>query len=160
MHMTRWLARLAVVALLALGLVVVGCDDDDDEEAAQPEPAADVDRYCELARQLDEAGEEQFARLGFQEGEAARIRRGELRNELLRENKAEIEELQQVAPPEIQADVETLIARFRFRAGPGYAPPTVQEKEVAEERVTQFEKENCGEALIGEESRWRTPRPE
>jgi hypothetical protein len=148
--MTGWTGRLALVALLALGLVAAGCGDDDDEEtAAQTEATADVDRYCELARQLDKAGEKQFAQL--EEQELSRKEFEEAEVELFREHEAELEELQQVAPPEIQADVETLVARFRARAGLGDDAPTVKQEEVAEERVTQFEEENCGEALFGEE---------
>jgi hypothetical protein len=146
--MTGWIGRLALVALLALGLVAAGCGDDDEEEPAQPEATADVDRYCELARQLDKAGDKVFARL--EEQEASRNEFKEAEAELFRTNEAEIEELQQVAPPEIQADVETLVARFQARAGLGDDAPTVKQREVAEERVTQFEEENCGEALIGE----------
>jgi hypothetical protein len=48
--------------------------------------------------------------------------------------------------------VKTLVARFSARAGLGDDDaPTVKEREAAEKRVTQFEEENCGEALIGEE---------
>ena len=134
-----------VCAPLVAALLLVGCGDDDESESTTTTTAAaapDVERYCELVTELEAAGDEIFGALE-QDGSATPEDFQQAELELLEENEALFDELQEVAPDEIQADVETLVAGLRVRAGleEGTSPGDVG---AAEKRVREYEKQNCG----------------
>lgn len=133
----------ACLALLVLTMGAAGCGD---EEDGQPAAAAgDVERYCELTAQLDRAGEEAFKGLSEESAESdlrAAIRR------LLDDNRDAIDEIQQVAPPEIREDVATFVEGQEQAAEVGEKAFT-QEVQDAEKRITAFEKRECGDAAAG-----------
>lgn len=123
-----------VVAVVGLtGLVACG----DDDEAAGP---ADTQRYCELARQLDEAGEEEIE-IDFQSGtpDPEEVR-AEMR-QFLDDHDDEIDELQRVAPDEISSDVRDLVAALEEVATTGdFAALDIDE---GEQRIQEFEEREC-----------------
>ena len=124
---------LAVFAMAACG--------DDDDEPADTNASADVDRYCELTNQLDEAGSEAFRELE-QDSEATQKDFEEAEADFVRQHEAELDELAEVAPEEIQDDVPVLLAGLRGRAGLE-EPPDDQELKKAEKAITRFERQNC-----------------
>ncbi|MEX2194896.1 MAG: hypothetical protein WD844_06385 [Thermoleophilaceae bacterium] len=137
--------RLPIVlaALIALlGLAACG-GDDNGETTSRADAAAtpDVGRYCQLVKELDARGEEHFASLGedasaedFEAAERGFVERYE----------AELDELQRVAPTEIKADAEKLLAAMRQRAGLTTTTEVDEaEAAAAEERIQVFEKREC-----------------
>ena len=105
--------------------------------------AADVGRYCELTKELDEAGQEAFRELE-QDPNATEEQFEAVEREFVETNQERIDELVRVAPAEIKEDVGVLLAALRGRAGQG--PEVAEsESEAAEQRVTAFEEENCEE---------------
>lgn len=153
--MPRFMLSTAGAAVsAAVVLVAAGCGGGDGAETATEATtaAASTERYCEVASQLDEAGSKAFAQLeddpdATEEDFQATAKR------FYEEHAAEIDELIAIAPEEISQAVDTLVAAGRARAGldAGDAPTAAEERE-AEQRVTQFEEENCGGA-IGEEEK-------
>ena len=139
-----------ILLALALGAALPACGDDDDDDGGGggadtgTQPAvADVGRYCELTKELDEAGNEAFRELeqnpNASEEDFERVER-----EFVESNQEKIDELVRVAPEEIREDIGVLLAGLRSRAGQG---PEVDEdqEQAAERRVTRFEDENCEE---------------
>lgn len=101
-----------------------------------------MERYCALVQELDAAGEKFFSRLGKDAGpkefEAAERR-------FIKEFKPKLSELEQVAPPQIADDVETLMTAMRQRGGIETATQVPeQQAAAAERRVKAFEKRECG----------------
>jgi hypothetical protein len=132
--------RALLLALVASGLLAIGCDDDDngeDDDAAGP----DVERYCQLTAELDRAGEEAFQGLE-QDPQATEEDFEAAEKEFVESHQAQLDEVEQVAPEEISQDVETLSNALRARAGLG---PEVDEAEeaAADKRVQGFEQQNC-----------------
>ena len=125
---------LAVIAIAACG--------DDDDEAADTTASADVGRYCELTQQLDEAGQEAFRELE-QDPDATENDFEKAEADFVRQHEAELDELTDVAPEEIQDDVSVVLAALRGRAGLEEQPPADQEAAKAERAITRFERENC-----------------
>jgi hypothetical protein len=114
----RILATATAVALS--GLLGAGCADDDDEpavgdleetRAAPTGAASDPVAYCALASELDERAEEP--------------------------TEAELTELEDVAPPEIEEQVRILTEAVRTG---DFADPDVQQ---AESEVIAWEDDNC-----------------
>jgi hypothetical protein len=139
--MTR---HIVTAALLTLALAACGESDSPSTSArATATPAAgDTERYCALTREMDAAGSRFFARLERKENAtAADFEAAERR--FVERFAPQFEEIQQVAPAEIRADVETLLAGQRARAGLGRS---VSEAEAgaAERRVQRYERRNCG----------------
>jgi hypothetical protein len=132
----RW---LAVAALLLLA--VAGCGGDDGN-GGETTAAADLDRYCELTQQLDQAGTEAFRELE-QDPEATREDFEQAEADFVREHDAELDEIVEVAPAEIQDEIQVVIAATRGRAGLEEQPPAKQDERVAERTVQRFERENC-----------------
>lgn len=130
---------LAVAALLVLGVAACGGGDGDGGETTA---AADLDRYCELTQQLDQAGTEAFEALE-QDPKATRKDFEQAEADFLREHEPEFEEIVQVAPKEIQDEVRVLLAATRGRAGLEEQPPNKQDEQTAQQTVQQFERENC-----------------
>jgi hypothetical protein len=137
--LTRTLAR--VFGLILLGVITavlaVGCGDDDDDQTA----AADLERFCALSEELDRAGADAFRELE-QDPDATPEDFEAAERELVESHEAQIDELQEVAPPEIAEDARTLAEALRARAGLG-AKVDEGEAEAAEQRVQRFEKQNC-----------------
>ena len=131
---------LAVFALAACG--------DDDDEAAETTASADVDRYCDLTKQLDEAGSEAFRELE-QDPNATEKDFEEAEADFVRQHEDELDELAQVVPDEIEEDAQVLLASLRGRAGLEEQPPDEDEAEKAERAVTRFEKRNCPKKSTG-----------
>jgi hypothetical protein len=131
-----------VLAVVLLSLLFAAACGDDDDEAGDTTPSADVDRYCELSQQLDEAGSDAFRELEQDPG-ATEQDFEQAEAEFVRGHEAELDELAEVAPEEIQADVAVLLASLRGRAGLEEQPPDDQAAEKAEKTVQRFERENC-----------------
>jgi non-homologous end joining protein Ku len=128
---------MVMVAAMALG--ASGCGDDDDDEGA-PAAEASVERYCELSRQLDRAGQKVFEDLE-QDPEATSKDFEAAERQLVEENEEPLQEIQEVAPAEIRDDVATLVQALRARAGLGEPPQA--NSGAAERRITEFERESC-----------------
>ena len=135
---------IALAALIALlGLAACGGDDNDDERAGRDTAAApDVGRYCQLAKELDAKGEEHFASLG-EDASPKEFQAAERR--FVERYRAQLDELHRVAPTEIKADVDKVLAAMRQRAGLT-TTTEVGEREAAaaEKRIQAFEKRECG----------------
>lgn len=109
---------------------------------------ADVDRYCELSQQLDEAGSQAFRELE-QDPSATREDFEQAEADFVREHEAELEEITQVAPPEIQNEVQVLISSIRGRAGLEEQAPDEQAERQADQTIRRFERQNCPDAPGG-----------
>jgi len=129
-----------VIALTAtFGLVACG----DDEEGGDATTASeDLARYCELARQLDEAGSKTFKALE-QDPKATPQDFAKAEADFVREINPQLDEIAEVAPEEIQEEAQVLVASVRARGGLEDQPPDEQEAQEAERTIQQFEKENC-----------------
>jgi hypothetical protein len=130
---------ILVAIIVALVLSLAACGDGDEDTNAS---TGDVTRYCEIARELDRAGAEQFEELE-QDPEATRADFEAAEARLYEENEDLIAEGQQVAPPEIQEDLDTLVTGLRARAGLTDQAPDPAELSSAERAVGRFEKDNC-----------------
>lgn len=117
------------IGVVAAAVLMLSCGGDDDS-------AADTDRYCELVAELEATGEEVFAEVP---DDASDEDLAAAEAELVQRGDAQLEEMIEVAPEEIAADVEAYIAAFRAR-GAGEEGADVTE---AEERILAFEDENC-----------------
>ena len=149
--MPRIVHRPLLLATLSLTLLAAGCGDDDDEETSggrtdevqqeQDAQAGDVQRYCELSRELDRTGAQFFKRIEQDETATAKDYEAAERR-FVRDHGADLDELGRVAPEAIRDDFRTVIASQRGRAGLG--PPVSEKKSgPAEERVQKFEKRSC-----------------
>jgi hypothetical protein len=130
---------LLAAGAFALALSLAACGDDDDEETTA---AVDVARFCEINQELNEAGTEHFEELE-QDPEATREDFEAAERSFYEENEDLIAEGQRVAPPEIQDELEFLVAGLRFRAGLTDEKPDPAEVRAAERTINEFEKENC-----------------
>jgi hypothetical protein len=132
-------AGFAIVIASAVVLGATGCSDDDGDEAA-PDGTASLERYCELSRELDRAGEEQLEALEEDPNATVEDLKAAER-ELIEENEDALEEIQEVAPAEINDDVAIRVEALRARAGlADEVPPDAKE---AERRINMFKEENC-----------------
>lgn len=141
-RMTRHLTTaIALVATLALA----ACGEDDTAQtsarATATPPSGDVERYCALTREMDAAGTKFFARLERDNATADDFEAAERR--FVERFAPQFEQIEQVAPAAIRADIELLLAGQRARAGLGGA---VDEQAVgaAERRVRRYERRQCG----------------
>lgn len=140
-------AGVIAVTTAAAVLVFAGCGDDEDTTEADTttDTAAaegDLDRYCELAAELDQAGQEFFQEFEQQEG-ATREDFEAAERDFLEQNQADIDEIVAVAPEEVSADAETFVEGLRARAGLSEATVDQQEVAAADQRLNEFEQENC-----------------
>jgi hypothetical protein len=131
-----WTYLIATV----LAALIVGCGGDDDDGEGTDEASSGLERYCELSRELDEAGSEKFEALES-DPNATRADFEAAERELYEENETRIEEAQEVAPEEISDDVAVLVQALRARAGLGGEVPAGAGD--ADRRVQEFEAENC-----------------
>ena len=104
--------------------------------------AADLDRYCTAIGQLDAASNKIFAQLR-QGGQISSDQLATAEKRFLQQNGDTIDELQQVAPEEIRADLATSIEASRVRAGLASGGPSAAEEAAAAQRVREFRKQNC-----------------
>lgn len=142
--------RSAIITASVVALTLAACGRDDEDTDATKNTAdatttatttGDAQRYCALTRRLDAAGEKFFADLG-QDARPAQFEAAERR--FITQFSAELDGLRRAAPPEIDADVETLLASQRQRAGLA-ATPKVDEAtaSAAETRIRAWERRSC-----------------
>ena len=131
--MRRWLI-VGVVAMLTLG--ACGDDDGDDAQAS----SGDVERYCDLTNELDEAGSEAFDALEDDENateeDFARVMEG-----FIEAHVDEFQERRRVAPEEIRTDVDRMLDGIEAGAHADEQPD--ENVAEAEQRVLAFEEANC-----------------
>ena len=134
--------RSTAVTAVAVALVaLVGCGEGDSPTASSG--AGGAERYCAVTRQLDTAGAKFFAKLERDEN-ATQVDYEAAERRFIEAQAATLDKVRRVAPAEIRADVRTLLAGQRARAG--LAPEgDVDEATVtaAEKRVRAFEKRSC-----------------
>lgn len=131
--MRCWLI-VGFVAMLALG--ACGNDDGDDAQVS----SGDVERYCELTKQLDEAGSEAFDQLEDDE-QATDEDFARAMEEFNEAHADEFQELRRVAPEEIRSDVKRMLDGIQAGAHAEEQPD--EDLAEAEERVQAFEEDNC-----------------
>ena len=130
----RVIGSLCIV-LLAVGLTACG-GDEGGGSASGPDP----DRYCELVAELEESGSAAFEAVEADE-DATEEDYMAASKQFTEDSAEEFEELIEVAPDEISADVETLVGSIRAQAvGEAQAR---EEAAAAEERITAWEEDNC-----------------
>lgn len=125
-------AAFAAVLAIALG----ACSDDDDDASGDAEvAAADDERYCELAAEVEAQAEETFSELG-EDADEEQVTAAQ--GQLLEGIDDELDEMVDVAPPEIADDVEAYVAFFRAQMRNEDV-----EEEVSDERILAWEEANC-----------------
>lgn len=129
-----------IVRVAAVPWWAFGCGDDDGDEGA-PDATASVERYCELySRARSGRGEEIFEELEKDPDATPKDFEAAVR-QLVEENEASLEVLQQVAPAEIKGNVAILVEALRARAGLlADVPP---DADAADTPIRKFEKQNC-----------------
>ncbi len=139
--------RPTIIVATVLTLALAACGDDETTDSgrstatATVAAAADPDRYCALAGELDAEGEQFFAGLG-QDAKPEEYESAERR--FITRFAGKIQELEQAAPQEIKRDVGTLLAGQRKRAGlPTATKVEESEGAAAETRTKAWEKRNC-----------------
>jgi hypothetical protein len=135
---------LLLVALAGCLTWPAACGDDDATSTESTASGPDLARYCDLSAQLDQAGKEQFQGLG-NDPHASRQDYEAAERELVEKNSDLLDEIQQVAPTEIQDQVTTLIASLRVRAGLSDQNIDPAQGKDAEKAVVGFEKQNCSD---------------
>lgn len=126
----RWLTGLALVGVLA----IVGGACSDDGDGGDVGLSADEARYCELTDEVEAAGEEAFSSLGE---DASDEETAVAQKALIEDVDDELDEMVEVAPDEIAADVEAFVEFFR-------ASMRGQDTEqVSDEEVLAWEEEHC-----------------
>lgn len=103
----------------------------------------DVERYCGLVDELDQVGSEAFEALEDDES-ATDEDFAEAERQFLEDHAADFDELREVAPPEIADDIDILLTAQEERAAGGEQEETTDDVAAAEERVGDFEEQNCG----------------
>lgn len=127
-----------VVAMAAAALILGACDGGEDAAVG----VADVERYCELTRTLDEAGEAEIE-VDFEAATPDPETVQAEFSDFLEDNSEEIDELERVAPPEIADEVTALTETIREVAETGDLS-AFDESAEAEERIQAFERQACG----------------
>jgi hypothetical protein len=131
---------IVIAALLVLSSLAA-CGSDGDGEGRAVATTASLERYCELTAELNRAGEDAFRELE-QDPDATPEEFEAAERDLVEDQEAKIQDLQDAAPTEIAEEVQTLFDALHARAGLG---PPVDETEAAsaERRVQDFEKRSC-----------------
>ncbi len=120
-----------------------------DEASTEAETTAaiasepDLDRYCELVTQLDEASNEVFGELSADGTVPSNEELAAAQQQVLEENAALIDELSRVAPEEIAEDFELTLESARERAAAGDADEPPADVAKAGVRLQEFRRENC-----------------
>lgn len=139
----RLLAALVAMASLQL---LAACGDDEEATGTTSGgsgAAADLARYCELSRQLDQEGRAFFEKLEKQGSDVSRADFRAAERKFLEENQSRIHEVVRVAPSEIEADVRTFVDGLRARAGVTEGEVDQESINAADQRLNAFEEENC-----------------
>ncbi|MFD2092189.1 hypothetical protein [Blastococcus deserti] len=138
--------RVAPLALgAALALTLTACSDESAGRQPSATPATtsagggDVDRYCELTAELEALGEQIFADVPEDAPLEEHMRREQ---QLLDQASVQLDELAEVAPDEIRADVLVFLDDMRARAATGQQPDA-EAALAAEDRILAFEEEHC-----------------
>src|SRR5688572_15799672 len=99
--------RSSILVALFLGLSgLAACGDDDNGSTVTA--GADLERYCQLSRQLDSAGQEIFRKLE-QDPKATPEDYRKAEAELVRQEAAALDEITRVAPAEIRQEAAVLV---------------------------------------------------
>jgi hypothetical protein len=132
--------RVGALLLACFALVPASCGDDDEDKRAE-RPTGNVQRYCDLLRQLDRAGTQFFRRLEEENASHKEFEAAE--KEFVEQHEADLRALQRAAPESIRNDTRTVLDAQRARAG--LTPPVNQRRaEAAEKRIRAFERRHCG----------------
>ena len=123
--------RRTLVLLALASAALVGCSDDDGDDVN-----ADAVRYCELVREIEEQGVAIFEDIP-EDATAEDYAEAEAR--LIEEMDDELDELVDVAHPEIEDDVTEYVAAYRARA----AGEEAEDVSAQEERILEWEEERC-----------------
>ncbi|MEA2453205.1 MAG: hypothetical protein QOG04_1915 [Actinomycetota bacterium] len=125
-----------------LGIVMIlGLSACGDGGSGETTTAGDSKRYCELVAQLQEAGNEAYGEVSA-DPNATEEDYIAASKDFYESNQETFDELAQVAPAEINDDVQTLVDSIRGQAGHGPEIPT-DEASPAEARIQTYESENC-----------------
>jgi hypothetical protein len=122
--------RQVTVPLVAVGRAFAGCGEDGEESRG------DVGRYCELVHEI----EVEFSAVDI-DANATADDVARMRLEFIEAHQNEFDELRAVVPDEIRDEVEVLRQAERQLAEGGDA--SLPEAQQAEERVAEFDTENC-----------------
>lgn len=137
-------------AVAAAALAFAGCGGDDGDSAAQQSQSGggqatqaaqdgDVERYCQLARQLERNAEQHFSRLG--EGTSpTEFRTAHV--EFIEANQETIRAIPQAAPAQIRDKIETTLAGMRQQAGE-QVDVSEADIEAADRKLKAFEQQRC-----------------
>lgn len=125
-------AALAFAAVLVITLGA--CSDDDDDASGDAEVAADEVRYCELTAEVEAQAEETFSGLG-EDANEEQVTAAQA--QLLEDVDDELDEMVDVAPPEIADDVEAYVAFFRAQMR------NEETEQVSDARILAWEEANC-----------------
>lgn len=143
---TRRGAR-GTAAVATAALAFAGCGGDDGDSAAQQSQTGggqaaqdgDVERYCQLARQLERNAEQHFSRLG--EGTSpTEFRKAHV--EFIEANQETIRTIPQAAPAQIRDEVKTTLAGMRQQAGE-QVDISEADIEAADRKLKAFEQQRC-----------------
>jgi hypothetical protein len=127
---------LPLVAVAAL----IGCGGSD-EPAPRPDAASSSpSAYCRLVADLERRGAQAFAE-AERDGDPARI--AGIERGFAAGAADDLDRLGRVAPAPIRADVRTILAAMRERAGLTRTGPGERAAAGAEERVKAFERRAC-----------------
>jgi len=120
---------------------MVACGDDE-EGGQETTTSANLTRYCELSRELDEAGTEAFKQLEH-DPKATPEDFAKAETDFVKQMEPQLAELAAAAPEEIHEEAQILVASVRARGGLEDEPPDEQEARAAEATVQQYEKDHC-----------------
>ena len=124
--------RRTLVLLAVASATLVGCSDDDGEDDVN----ADAVRYCELIAEIEAEGTAIFGALPDDATDEDRVA---AEAELAEKMDDELDELVDVAHPEIEDDVAEYVAAFRARA----AGEEGENVSAQEERMLAWEADRC-----------------
>lgn len=132
--------KRVLVAMVTGALALGACDSGlESQQAAVGEP--DVERYCELSQQLDRVGEQELD-VDFESATPDPETVQAEFSDFVAAQDDRLDELQRVAPEEISDDVDTLVEALREIGDTGDLSAFAEVSD-AEERITQFEQEQC-----------------
>ncbi len=100
---------------------------------------AELARYCELSEDLDQRGNDAFSQLATDASADDQLR---VLRSFLEENRADLDELERVAPEAIKEDLAAVIAAQRRAAETGNLGEIEQAAE-QKERVESYESGEC-----------------
>lgn len=126
----------------AFGVTACGETEQSQIASARPAIAADADRYCSLAKEMDAAGTEFFAKLEADDG-ATEADYEKAERDFLARHAAQFSEIERAAPAAIKSDMTILLRAQRERSGLETSRTPQADATAAEKRVRAFEKREC-----------------